>query len=404
LLKICCLRPGAEWIIAMPKTANEHLYFMDAARGILMMLGIVLHTSYIYRSQPVWLIHDPSGGPIFDVIGGVIHIFRMPAFFIISGFFCGLTLSRYGPGEFYRRRLVRIGVPLLFVGLVLNTAQALLVGGKAGDPLSLAYWQQGAWVSHLWFLVDLLVYFSLAALLAAWPTARQVLHKAVDPLTRHAHSMVLLTLLWLPLIDIMLLEDAKLLPFLYTPVFGLFSMFSLADNGLFFVFGALLCARRDLFESFSAPPRWFLLLLVPAAAGSLVFADSQHILAKALCAYAESVTIWLACSLVLHIFRRYFSRPSDRFIGLADASYSIYLLHQLLVVALGMVLVNVAAPASIKFTLVVAVTLALTYGAHRLLIIRFRLLHFLLNGVLRPKPGVDRYPPPGLPNHQTTPS
>ena len=42
-----------------------------------------------------------------------LHSFRMPLFFIVSGFFCHMMLLKYGPRRYYARRGFRIGVPLL---------------------------------------------------------------------------------------------------------------------------------------------------------------------------------------------------------------------------------------------------------------------------------------------------
>ncbi|MEZ5935880.1 MAG: acyltransferase family protein [Alphaproteobacteria bacterium] len=363
---------------------------MDAARSILMTLGIVLHTANIYRAEPGWRLHDPSGGPIFDLIVVVIHTFRMPAFFIIAGFFCMLTLIRYGPDLFYGRRLVRIGVPLLFVGLVLNTIQAFVTGKPEAGPLTLGYWlSDGGWISHLWFLLHLIVYFTLVLILAKWRAVHGVLRALRDLAGRIGGGpggLALLVLLLLPLITTGLSVSGKALPFVNDPILGLFTTRDLFHYGLFFGFGAILFFERDLLAAFSAPPLWLLAVILPAAAGALSLADADPALLKLAQAYAYAVTIWISCALVFFLFDKGFSRPSPGFMKMADASYTIYLLHHLLVILFGLALLETALPASVKFTLIVTVTFALTYGIHRSLVRRIPLLHFLLNGVYHSPP------------------
>lgn len=78
---------------------------LDAARGILMMLGVVLHTANIYSTQGGWLVWDTERNGFFDVLTELIHVFRMPAFFWISGYFCALTFQRSGSQGLLRKRL-----------------------------------------------------------------------------------------------------------------------------------------------------------------------------------------------------------------------------------------------------------------------------------------------------------
>src|SRR4051812_43249357 len=46
-----------------------------------------------------------------------LHSFRMPLFFLISGFFCRMMREKYGTRRYLARRWSRIGLPFL-IGLV----------------------------------------------------------------------------------------------------------------------------------------------------------------------------------------------------------------------------------------------------------------------------------------------
>jgi glucan biosynthesis protein C len=76
---------------------DKRRYFsLDALRGSMMMLGIVLHGSQWYLSEPpggLPVPKDPSTAYVFDVIVHFIRSFRMPLFFVLAGFFTSLLDS-----------------------------------------------------------------------------------------------------------------------------------------------------------------------------------------------------------------------------------------------------------------------------------------------------------------------
>ena len=66
---------------------NRRYYALDALRGIMMMLGILLHAAMFYLAAPPWPAPmDPSTSLAFDALVHFIHSFRMPLFFVMAGF------------------------------------------------------------------------------------------------------------------------------------------------------------------------------------------------------------------------------------------------------------------------------------------------------------------------------
>ena len=74
-----------------------------------------------------------------------------------------------------------------------------------------------------------------------------------------------------------------------------------------------------------------------------------------------------------------FSRPTTAVRGLADASYAIYLSHELVVVAVATLLLGADWPADVKFTVVVGATFAISAG-FAWLVQRVRVLQWLYLG------------------------
>jgi len=91
---------------------------LDALRAVAMLLGIVLHASLAYFSFP-WPVQDSRQDPSFALVYALIHGFRMPLFFILSGFFTMLTLRRRGLKALLAQRFLRIFLPLFVASLTI---------------------------------------------------------------------------------------------------------------------------------------------------------------------------------------------------------------------------------------------------------------------------------------------
>jgi peptidoglycan/LPS O-acetylase OafA/YrhL len=91
---------------------------LDALRAVAMLLGIVLHASLAYFSYP-WPVQDSRQDPSFSLVYALIHGFRMPLFFILSGFFTMLTLRRRGLKALLAQRFLRIFLPLFVASLTI---------------------------------------------------------------------------------------------------------------------------------------------------------------------------------------------------------------------------------------------------------------------------------------------
>src|SRR3954452_20902469 len=85
---------------------------LDALRAGAMLLGIVLHASLSFFPS-FWLVTDRRQEPGLGVLFSAIHGFRMPLFFVMSGFFSAMLLHRRGRGSLVKHRFHRVLLPLL---------------------------------------------------------------------------------------------------------------------------------------------------------------------------------------------------------------------------------------------------------------------------------------------------
>ncbi len=94
-----------------------------------MLLGIVLHGSLAYTTAPSWAVHDDRTSKFFDTLFSVIHGFRMPLFFVISGFFTAMLWRKYGLSFVIRQRTRRILLPLVIFIVPIAILNIAVFGG-----------------------------------------------------------------------------------------------------------------------------------------------------------------------------------------------------------------------------------------------------------------------------------
>lgn len=85
---------------------------LDALRAVAMLLGIVLHASLSFAPIP-WSVTDSVTNEWYYVIFAAIHGFRMPLFFLISGYFTAMLWRKRGLSGLLRQRAPRSLVPLI---------------------------------------------------------------------------------------------------------------------------------------------------------------------------------------------------------------------------------------------------------------------------------------------------
>jgi glucan biosynthesis protein C len=370
-------------------SGSGRYHYLDAARGTLMLLGIVFHAAALYRVE-AWLLKDPATSPAFDVLSETLTTFRMPAFFLISGFFALLTLSRDRPARFLRKRATRIVVPLIATLLTVNVLQLYVLhrldGGTLGFMAFLAQpglWQgflSEAWVSHLWFLGCLIVYFGVLGSVASLVPAHagSALASRLER-ARGVLAQPVVFLLLAPLSQIAALAILKVLP-------GLYDVRLVADGNQllefapYFLAGLAAYASPALYNSLTRA-RSSVFLLTVAAVGfrAIDWTPPSTLAGRVLESFVVSLSAWVGIYWVLVFFRSILDRPNRVARTLADASYTIYLFHHVTVILVGGWLLGAAINVYAKFLIVVLATFAITFALH-LVVRRIPALSLLYGG------------------------
>ena len=178
-------------------------YFLDSIRAWLMLLGIPFHISLIYSSH-TWHVNSAEPSLWLTLFNDFIHSFRMQVFFVISGYFSYMLFLRYPLKKWWKVRVERVGIPMLTAIPLLTLPQFIMlqyVKGKAESWPGLSLYDKYntlAWelISHLWFLLVLVVLTSLGVVLFRWLTGRRSARASTfgDTVTLAQLSMIFLAL------------------------------------------------------------------------------------------------------------------------------------------------------------------------------------------------------------------
>ena len=314
----------AEVVQARPSSLRFHE--LDALRAFAMLLGIVLHTALFFMPD-AWSEASAEGYPaevsgIYTLLFFAIHGFRMPVFFLLSGFFTALLWQKRGLRRLGEQRLMRIALPLAIGAFTVipATTTVFIWAFDAMEEVEYSItWWPFIWLStwsHLWFLWFILWLcggFMLAAKLGV----------------RFSHPVI-----WWLAIPFTLLPQMLM----HEPTFGPDTSDKLIPNpvvlgyyALFFVFGAFMYQRRIQAGG------WWTLALLPALTvaffgGLELLFESKEEWAKPLAALLQAAFAWLMCFGLMGLFRLTASKERVWVRYLSDASYWLYLWHLPLIV------------------------------------------------------------------------
>lgn len=371
---------------------------MDSLRAAMMWLGLVLHSAASYLTVSLadaWPYQDRQTSPGLDLLVFLIHLFRMPVFFVVAGFFAAMLYERDGVAGLVRNRVRRVLLPLVLLWPFAFTAVAagfVYAAGRGAGRVDLSPITTGAYMAraslvHLWFLWYLLIFYAAAVILAPiawrlpprWTAAMDrgfgwVATSIVGGLLLSAISTLTLLPMSVPALDT---------SFSFRPPLRV-----LVAYGVFFAFGWLLFRRRDLIEPFAR--RWKLPMLLGTAAATVYLTLSVqraafdpptfHVVACA----AGALAMWMLIFGIVGAFVTllHTAHPAVRY--LADASYWIYVVHMAIVIWLHGLLAPFALRAVAKFAITLLATSLVSVLSYHYLV-RSTALGLLLNGRRYPR-------------------
>lgn len=388
----------AETDIVDNSTSTRY-HYMDNLRAIAMLIGIFFHAALAYSPMMhnLWLSAENQNYVLFDIVAWFLHLFRMPLFFLISGFFALMLLEKRGIGGFLKNRSSRILAPFLIFLPIVFIALIAAIGWAVENIENLSpalkfveYMMKNPDVpkppfstTHLWFLYNLYLFCLLISIAFKMNFfQRPLLKKLASP------RFILLVL-----------------PILITP--ALYSqpaphpaperiypqLWSFGFYGVLFFAGALIYQNQNLLDKLQK--HLLLMLLLSVGAYAIIFwylpkqitfqdimameAGLPHSWQHFFIALLESfVAVHMTIASLL-LGRKLMNKPNLAFRFVADSSYWVYIIHLPILFIIQYALLDVSASIWIKFLLSSFGTLAFGMISY-LLLVKWTPIGWLLNG------------------------
>ncbi len=346
-----------------------------------MMLGVVLHTCAAFSVNKYWVISFPQPLAWADSINSAIHLFRMPAFFIIAGFFSILLLKKRTIADFVANKVYRIGLPFIAALFLFNLPQQLLLINL--DDYLASNINRPNLTGHLWFLVNLLVYFCFISFV--YPIVN-IWIRGIK--TNWNNTLLLLTILLIPVLHIALLSLTRFsIPiYEYFPIIG--SLYSVMLQFDYFMFGGLLYwMLSSKLDYVLTQKRWIItatvLILVKLCTDNLLNIDGNTIIGMVLTVFFERWQVIGVCMLLLTASKYCLNNTNATIQKVFDASYSVYLVHHIVVVLLTLVAIELfygRLDANFLFFIILFATFSISFGFHQYVVKKYRFAQRLFNG------------------------
>ena len=375
---------------------RERLYDVDWLRVLATLVVFVYHCWRPFDNMEPWHVKNNQLTGALTVPMAIGGQFLMPLFFALSGISTRLALGSHAVSRFLRRRLLRLGVPVVVLGwFVLAPPQvyieAVTAQGYHAPPFQGTFWQflphyfqgrygRGGYFAlipiHLWYLFWLLIFTLLSLPLLHWlrgERGKRATAGAANFLVRPGA----LLLLGLPM----------LLPEVLLPASGLFLSWreggwALGTHWIVFLIGFLLASDARLRPALQRQ-RWVALglaglSLVPLAAwapqmGDLAFGSQEYALQWGL--RTINGWWWLMAILGFGSLHLNVSHPTLGLLGPAVLPF--YILHQTVIVMLGYAMRDWPLGILPKYLLLVALAFAICTSLYEFLIRRHNRLRFL---------------------------
>ncbi len=353
------------------------MHGLDLARAVLMLVGVVYHGALLFKAGGGWRIEAESTHQVFNTVTDGIHLFRMQAFYLLSGFFVALVAAKDSSKTSAWGRISRLAIPMLVIGFTANSLMNQLSNAWQFDSDLASYVINGQWLGPLWFVGNLIAYYAVSPILLTVIEkitflSRLRLWMLAPLLLATAGAMVVAVSLcgkYLPEMFV-ILHFKNLL--MYFPVFTLGLLLHRAID----TFTEALSVRGSLVIFASA-------LAMRLVASSLNFYDIHYALGET---FQQNFALAVALAAIA-MFNQ-LAKPGPVLKYFVDASYTLYLVHMPVIVVLHSVLAPLRLAWYVEYPAIVGITTILCLQLHHKVVARMPLVALLLNGTpMKPRTG-----------------
>lgn len=378
-------------------------HYMDNLRAVAMLAGVLFHAALAYSTflHSAWATADTSSSRVVDFFVWLPHTFRMPLFFLISGFFACLLIQKRGGSAYLKNRSKRILLPFVVfwpicliaifatVGLLASKTEVdsfivNLVRQAMQNPEQNQQNGNGITTMHLWFLFNLMLFcFATFVLERYFSISEKLMALLTHPATLLVGAPVITAFALLP-VAMPHPPAEKFYPELWAVVFY---------GGFFFV-GWLYFRKPELLQRIEK--YWLLLLLTSAASYAVFFyllpvtITPEQLMSGEFYVVEQNTSHWVQtfCTsqmawhlsfLSLIAAKRFFDWKNDVMRYVTDSSYWVYIMHLPVLMAIQGGFNLLHWPLVIELCLSIILTLAVCVLSYHVMV-RNSFIGVLLNG------------------------
>ena len=386
-------------------------HYMDNLRATAMLLGVFFHAAlaYVPNMQNFWMSASPENSEVLNYVAWFSHLFRMPLFFLIAGFFACYLVGKRGTGGFLKNRGMRLMLPFVIFLPFTYMAMFMPIGwvleniSNPSPMLGMIAWAQAnpelappppPTTMHLWFLLNLFFFCVVYAVMARFGGR---LAGIVDRVVNVRTVLFVLPLLMVPALSVV--PEPHPAPDQFVP-----QAWSFGYYGLFFLLGAWYFRNPDFLDRLK-PWAPFMLITSTAAysylytqlPGPVSFEEGMALFMAGVELTPTQIghsllEAWVSLHMTLFCLvagKAVLDRASKPVRYIADSSYWIYLMHLPTVIFLQYLMLDTGWNLWVEFLVSSVGTILIglvTYAAF----IRWTPIGWMLNG--RRKKDADAAP------------
>ena len=378
--------------------------FLDNIKVFFTILVILWHTIVTYMEAGWWYYKesnpaDPVSYVIFLLItsfGGVFQASLLGLFFLLGGYFTPKSYDRKGVWNFWKERLIRLGIPLFLYILLINPLIIYIlskIGISPWDTIPMlqgSFWDYyltrflslGAFIDFIsfggpmWFLRQLLIFTAVYTVWRQFTKLNAIKQKIPKQLSIPKYSYLLLLALGLGcltfIVRIFLPIDTRPLEIPWGQLIQYFLMFSIG----------VICIRYFWFEKITRKhvKIWLITIII-----SLVVIYIDFIVAilsgvdfieftgganfhSFLFSLVDNVVCMGVIFILIKVFYSKFNKQGRILRELSVSAYHMYLVHPLVLIPLSLAIASLTLYPILKIAIVFPLAVLLCYLISRYII------------------------------------
>jgi peptidoglycan/LPS O-acetylase OafA/YrhL len=371
---------------------NDRLYFVDNLRTFVIVLVVIVHVAIVYGGLGSEAITNtqPSGLATFILawFSFANLAFFMGLLFFIAGYFTPASFLRQGGLHFIARRLMRLGIPLIFYDFLINPPiQYLRMSNLNNTAPSITHflhtyfdYVKGIGTGPMWFVSNLLLFCSVYALVCTLAHYRPLKIEAEKGAPGNLAIFIFMAIIAIAAFVLRLVFPIGWQSFtnLRLPYYWQYLTF--------FIIGTIAWQRQWLSKwPESIGKLWLSVGVISALLfpGLMLVGDFEKIRggfqfpAMIFSIWESLISIGIGLGLLL-FFRKHYNKQGKLAHAMSASAYTVYIIHVPVIVLLQLAFQGSMLPALMKFVIVSLIAVSISFFVSHFVLLRIPMARKIL--------------------------